>query len=39
MNWQDLAGPLLKAGAPMLGTALGGPLGGMIGQTVGGILG
>ena len=38
MNWQDLAGPLVKAGAPAIGTALGGPLGGLIGQTVGGLL-
>ena len=39
MNWQDLAGPLIKLGAPALGTALGGPLGGMIGGAVGDILG
>ena len=39
MNWQDLAGPLVKLGAPTIGTALGGPLGGMIGGAVGGILG
>lgn len=39
MNWQDLAGPLVKAGAPAIGTMLGGPLGGLIGQTVGGLLG
>ena len=39
MNWQDLAGPLVKLGAPTIGTALGGPLGGMIGSTVGNILG
>ena len=39
MNWQDLAGPLVKLGAPTIGTALGGPLGGMIGGAVGNILG
>lgn len=39
MNWQDLAGPLIKLGAPTIGTALGGPLGGMIGQVVGGVIG
>jgi hypothetical protein len=39
MNWQDLAGPLIKLGAPTIGTALGGPLGGMIGDAVGNILG
>lgn len=39
MNWQDLAGPLVKLGAPTIGTALGGPLGGMIGGAVGDILG
>lgn len=39
MNWQDLAGPLIKLGAPTIGTALGGPLGGMIGGAVGNILG
>jgi len=39
MNWQELAGPLIKLGAPTIGTALGGPLGGVIGQVVGGVLG
>ena len=39
MNWQDLAGPLIKLGAPTIGTALGGPLGGMVGGAVGNILG
>lgn len=39
MNWQDLAGPLIKLGAPTIGTALGGPLGGMVGGAVGDILG
>lgn len=38
-NWQDLAGPLIKLGAPTIGTALGGPLGGVIGNVVGDILG
>lgn len=39
MNWQDLAGPLIKLGAPTIGTALVRPLGGMIGGAVGNILG
>jgi len=39
MNWQDLAGPLIKLGAPTIGTVLGGPLGGMVGGAVGNILG
>jgi hypothetical protein len=39
MNWQELAGPLIKLGAPTIGTALGGPLGGMVGNVVGNILG
>jgi hypothetical protein len=38
MNWQDLGGALVKAGAPIIGRALGGPLGGMIGDAVGGVL-
>ena len=38
MNWQSLGGALIKAGAPIIGTALGGPLGGMIGDAVGGVL-
>ncbi|MGZ8387687.1 MAG: hypothetical protein ACXW3R_05585 [Rhodoplanes sp.] len=38
MNWQDLGGALIKAGAPILGNALGGPLGGMIGDAIGGVL-
>jgi len=39
MNWQDLAGPLIKLGAPTIGTALGGPLGGMVGNILGSVLG
>lgn len=35
MDWKDIAGPLIRAGAPTIGTILGGPLGG----TLGGILG
>lgn len=35
MDWKDIAGPLIKAGAPAIGTLLGGPLGG----TLGGLLG
>ncbi|WP_276200291.1 3TM-type holin [Chelatococcus sp. XZ-Ab1] len=35
MQWADLAGTLIKAGAPVLGTALGGPAG----ATIGGIIG
>ena len=38
MNWQDLGGALVKAGAPIIGRALGGPLGGMIGDAVGGVI-
>lgn len=38
MNWQDLGGALIKAGAPVIGNALGGPLGGALGQTIGGVL-
>lgn len=38
MNWQDLGGTLIRAGAPIIGKALGGPLGAVIGQTVGGVL-
>lgn len=38
MNWQDLGGALIRAGAPILGKALGGPLGGMLGTAVGGVL-
>lgn len=38
MNWQDLSGALAKAGAPIIGRALGGPLGGMIGDALGGVI-
>lgn len=38
MNWQDLGGALAKAGAPIVGRALGGPLGGMIGDAIGGVI-
>ena len=31
MDWKDLAGTLVKAGAPIIGTAIGGPIGGTIG--------
>ena len=35
MDWKDLAGTLIKTGAPIIGGALGGPLG----ATVGGFAG
>lgn len=38
MDWRDLGASLAKAGAPIIGTALGGPLGGMIGSAVGGVV-
>jgi hypothetical protein len=38
MNWQDLGGSLIRAGAPIIGTALGGPIGGAIGGALGGVL-
>jgi hypothetical protein len=38
MDWKDLAGALIRAGAPVIGGALGGPLGGMIGGSLGGVL-
>lgn len=38
MDWRDLGGQLAKAGAPIIGTALGGPLGGLLGNAVGGVL-
>jgi hypothetical protein len=38
MDWRDLGGSLIKAGAPIIGTALGGPLGGMIGGAIGGVV-
>lgn len=38
MDWKDLAGTLIRAGAPIIGTALGGPLGGTIGGVAGKII-
>jgi len=38
MDWRDLAGSLIKAGAPIIGGALGGPLGGMIGNALGDVV-
>lgn len=38
MDWKDLAGKLVKAGAPIIGTAIGGPFGGMIGGALGSVL-
>lgn len=38
MNWKDLGGQLIKAGAPIIGTAIGGPVGGVIGSGLGTIL-
>lgn len=34
MDWKDIAAKVIGLGAPMLGTALGGPLGGMAGKIV-----
>ena len=34
MDWKDVAAKVVSLGAPMLGTALGGPLGGMAGKIV-----
>jgi hypothetical protein len=34
MDWKSVAGKLVKLGAPMIGSALGGPLGGMAGKIV-----
>jgi hypothetical protein len=34
MDWKDLATKVVGLGAPMLGTALGGPLGGMAGKVI-----
>jgi len=39
MNWSDLATQVIGLGAPMLGTALGGPLGGAAGQILATVLG
>lgn len=38
MDWRELAGELIRAGAPIIGGALGGPLGDMIGSTAGRII-
>lgn len=38
MDWRELAGDLIRAGAPIIGGALGGPLGGLIGSTAGKII-
>jgi len=39
MDWSDLAKQVIGLGAPMLGTALGGPLGGAAGQILAAALG
>lgn len=39
MDWSDLAKQVIALGAPMLGTALGGPLGGAAGQILASALG
>lgn len=38
MDWRDLGGKLARVGAPIIGTALGGPLGGMIGGALGNVV-
>lgn len=38
MDWKDLAGQLIRAGAPLIGGAMGGPLGSLLGNAVGGVL-
>lgn len=38
MNWTDLAGTLIRNGAPTIGGALGGPVGGQIGGVLGGVI-
>ena len=38
MDWKDLAGTLVKAGAPIIGGALGGPIGTMIGGAIGNVV-
>lgn len=37
-DWKSIGGSLIKAGAPIIGTALGGPLGGLIGNGLGDVL-
>jgi len=39
MNWSDLGKQVVSLGAPLLGTALGGPLGGAAGQVLAGAVG
>lgn len=39
MDWSDLGKQVIAMGAPMLGTALGGPLGGAAGQILANVLG
>jgi hypothetical protein len=39
MDWKDVAGKVIAAGAPVIGGALFGPLGGMAGQVLAGALG
>lgn len=38
MDWRSLGGSLIKAGAPIIGTAIGGPIGGVLGNTLGQVL-
>ena len=38
MDWKGISGSLIKAGAPIIGSALGGPLGGLIGSGLGDVL-
>lgn len=38
IDWKSIAGPLIGAGATVIGTAVGGPAGGVIGKTVGSVL-
>lgn len=38
MNWRDIAGDLVRAGAPIVGSAIGGPLGGAAGNLIGKVI-
>lgn len=38
MDWRDIAGDLVKAGAPIVGSAIGGPLGGLAGNLMGKVI-
>ncbi|MFL9828001.1 3TM-type holin [Rhodoplanes sp. SY1] len=38
MDWASLGGRLAQAGAPIIGTALGGPLGGLVGGALGTVV-